>query len=147
LAPFDIVCVMRERTALTRGLIGRLPKLKLIASTSAINAAVNVAAKEHAIEVVNTGYSSTPTIEMTWALILAGQRHLPLEVSAVRSSGWQQTIGGDLHDRTLGLLGLGNIGSAVARIGVAFGMRVIGWSQNLTPERAEAVGTDLILSF
>jgi phosphoglycerate dehydrogenase-like enzyme len=143
LAPFDIVCVMRERTALTRGLIGRLPKLKLIASTSAINAAVNVAAKEHAIEVVHTGYSSTPTIEMTWALILAGQRHLPLEVSAVRSSGWQQTIEGDLHDRTLGLLGLGNIGSAVARIGVAFGMRVIGWSQNLTPERAEAVGTDL----
>jgi phosphoglycerate dehydrogenase-like enzyme len=141
LAPFDIVCVMRERTALTRGLIGRLPKLKLIASTGAINAAVDVAAaKEHGIEVVHTGYSSTPTIEMTWALILASQRHLPFEVSAVRSGGWQQTIGGDLHGRTLGLLGLGNIGSAVARIGVAFGMRVIGWSQNLTPEKAEAVG-------
>jgi phosphoglycerate dehydrogenase-like enzyme len=141
LAPFDIVCVMRERTALTRGLIGRLPKLKLIASTGAINAAVDVAAaKEHGIEVVHTGYSSAPTIEMTWALILAGQRHLPFEVSAVRSGGWQQTIGGDLHGRTLGLLGLGNIGSAVARIGVAFGMRVIGWSQNLTPEKAEAVG-------
>ena len=98
------------------------------------------AAKEHGIEVVHTGYSSTPTIEMTWALILASQRHLPFEVSAVRSGGWQQSIGGDLHCRTLGLLGLGNIGSAVARIGVAFGMRVIGWSQNLTPEKAEAVG-------
>jgi phosphoglycerate dehydrogenase-like enzyme len=147
LAPFDIVCVMREQTALTRGLIGRLPKLKLIASTGSFNAAVDVAAKEHGIEVVHTGYSSTPTIEMTWALILASQRHLPFEVSAVRSSGSQQTIGGDLHGRTLGLLGLGNIGSAVARIGVAFGMRVIGWSQNLTPERAEAFGADPILSF
>jgi phosphoglycerate dehydrogenase-like enzyme len=141
LALFDIVCVMRERTALPRGLIGRLPKLKLIASTGAINAAVDVAAaREHGIEVVYTGYSSTPTIEMTWALILASQRHLLLEVSAVRSGRWQQTIGGDLHGRTLGLLGLGNIGSAVARIGVAFGMRVIGWSQNLTPEKAKAVG-------
>jgi len=98
------------------------------------------AAEEHGIEVVHTGYSSTPTIEMTWALILASQRHLPLEVSGVRSGRWQQTIGGDLHGRTLGLLGLGNIGGAVARIGVAFGMRVIGWSQNLTPAKAEAVG-------
>jgi phosphoglycerate dehydrogenase-like enzyme len=100
--------------------------------------------KEHGIEIVHTGYWSTPTIEMTWVLILASQLHLPFKVS-VRSSGWQQIIGGDLHGRTLSLLGLGNIGSAVARIGVAFRMRVIG--QNLTSERAEAVGADLILAF
>jgi phosphoglycerate dehydrogenase-like enzyme len=141
LAPFDILCVMRERTPLRRPLIERLPKLKLIASTGLINAAIDVAAaEEHGVEVMHTGYSSTPTIEMTWALILGSQRRLVREVSSVRSGGWQQTVGGDLRGRTLGLLGLGNIGGAVARIGGAFGMRVIGWSQNLTPEKAEAVG-------
>ncbi len=141
LAPFDILCVMRERTTLRRQLIEQLPNLKLIASTGPVNAAVNVAAAgEQGIEIVHTGYSSTPTIEMTWALILASRRHLVQEVAAVRSGGWQQKVGGDLHGRTLGLLGLGNIGGAVARIGRAFGMRVIGWSQNLTPEKAEAVG-------
>jgi phosphoglycerate dehydrogenase-like enzyme len=141
LAPFDVLCVMRERTPLRRDLIEQLPKLKLIASTGPINAAIDVAAaEEHGVEIVHTGYSSTPTIEMTWALILASQRHLMREVSSVRSGGWQQTVGSELCGRTLGLLGLGNIGGAVARIGGAFGMRVIGWSQNLTPEKAEAVG-------
>lgn len=141
LAPFDVLCVMRERTPLRRDLIEQLPKLKLIASTGPINAAIDVAAaEEHGVEIVHTGYSSTPTIEMTWALILASQRHLVGEVSSVRSGGWQRTVGSELCGRTLGLLGLGNIGGAVARIGGAFGMRVIGWSQNLTPEKAEAVG-------
>jgi len=141
LASFEILCVMRERTALRRSLIEKLPKLKLIASTGPINAAIDVeAATQHGIEVVHTGYSSTPTIEMTWALILASQRHLFQEVSSVRSGGWQRMVGGDLHGRTLGLLGLGNIGGSVARIGVAFGMQVIGWSQNLTTDKAEAVG-------
>jgi phosphoglycerate dehydrogenase-like enzyme len=141
LAPFDILCVMRERTPLRKHLIEQLPKLKLIASTGPINAAIDVAAaEEHGVEIVHTGYSSTPTIEMTWALILASQRHLVREVSSVRSGGWQRTVGSELCGRTLGLLGLGNIGGAVARIGGAFGMRVIGWSQNLTPEKAEAVG-------
>ncbi len=141
LAPFDILCVMRERTALRRSLIERLPKLKLIASTGPINAAIDVAAaEERGIKLVHTGYSSTPTIEMTWALILASQRHLVREAWSVHSGGWQQRVGGDLRGRTLGLLGLGNIGGGVARIGVAFGMQVIGWSQNLTSEKAEAVG-------
>ena len=141
LAPFDILCVMRERTPLRRNLIERLPKLKLIASTGPVNAAIDAAAAaEHGIEIVHTGYSSAPTIEMTWALILASQRHVVREVSSIQSGGWQGTVGGDLHGRTLGLLGLGKIGGAVARIGSAFGMRVIGWSQNLTPEKAGAVG-------
>jgi len=145
LAPFDILCVMRERTALRRSLIARLPRLKLIASTGFINAAVDVtAAAEHGIEVVHTGYSSTPAIEMTWALILASQRHLVREAASLRSGGWQATVGGDLHGRTLGLLGLGHIGSAVARIGRAFGMNVIGWSQNLTPDKAETVGATAV---
>ncbi|WP_428486347.1 D-2-hydroxyacid dehydrogenase family protein [Rhodopila sp.] len=141
LAPFDILCVMRERTPLRRHLIEQLPNLKLIASTGPVNAALDVAAaEERGIAIMHTGYSSTPTIEMTWALILASQRHLVREVSSVRSGGWQRMVGGDLHGRTLGLLGLGNIGGAVARIGGAFGMRVIGRSKNLTPEKAAAVG-------
>jgi phosphoglycerate dehydrogenase-like enzyme len=141
LAPFDVLCAMRERTALRRSLIERLPNLKLIASTGPINAAIDVAAaEERGIEIVHTGYSSTPTIEMAWALILASQRHLVREASSVRAGGWQTTIGGDLRGRTLGLLGLGNIGGPVAQIGCAFGMKVVGWSKHLTPEKAEAVG-------
>ena len=141
LASFDILCVMRERTALRRSLIERLPNLKLIASTGQINAAIDVAAAEECgISVVYTGYTSSPTIEMTWALILASQRHLVQETCSVRSGGWQRTVGGDLRGRTLGLLGLGNIGGAVAQIGRAFGMAVIGWSQNLTAEKAAMVG-------
>ena len=141
LAPFDVLCVMRERTPLRRGLIERLPRLKLIASTGPVNAAIDTAAAaERGVEIRHTGYASTPTVEMTWALILASQRHLAREAASVRAGGWQQTVGNDLRGRTLGLVGLGNIGGEVARIGGAFGMRVIGWSQNLTPERAEAVG-------
>jgi phosphoglycerate dehydrogenase-like enzyme len=141
LGPFDILCVMRERTALRRSLIERLPKLKLIASTGPINAALDVAAaEERGIQILHTGYASTPTVEMTWALILASQRHLVSEVSSLRSGGWQRGVGGDLHGRTLGLLGLGNIGRAVAQVGCAFGMQVIAWSQNLTSEKANAVG-------
>ena len=141
LAPFEVVCVMRERTPLRRGLLERLPKLRLVASTGPVNAAIDAAAaEERGIGVVHTGYSSVPTIEMTWALILASQRHLVDEAASLRSGGWQRTVGGDLQGRTLGLLGLGNIGGAVARIGGAFGMEVIGWSQNLTPEKAAAAG-------
>jgi phosphoglycerate dehydrogenase-like enzyme len=141
LGPFDILCVMRERTALRRSLIERLPNLKLIASTGPINAALDVAAaEERGIQILHTGYASTPTVEMTWALILASQRHLVSEVSSLRSGGWQRGVGADLQGRTLGLLGLGNIGRGVAQVGRAFGMRVIAWSQNLTSEQANAVG-------
>jgi phosphoglycerate dehydrogenase-like enzyme len=94
--------------------------------------------------VVHTGYSSAPTIELTWALILAGARHLVDENASLRDGGWQRFIGEDLGGRTLGLLGLGNIGSAVAQIGKAFGMTVIAWSQNLTAERAGAAGAVLV---
>ncbi len=142
LAPFDVLCVMRERTPLPRSLLDRLPNLKLIASTGLTNAAIDVAAAgERGIEVVHTGYRSAPTIEMTWALILASQRGLVGEATSVRSGGWQRTVGRDLGGRTLGLLGLGRVGGEVARIGRAFGMDTIAWSQNLTPERAAATGT------
>ena len=145
LQPFEIVCVMRERTPMTRDIIERLPNLRLIASTATVNASIDLAAAaERGVQVVHTGYSSAPTVELTWALILADARHLVTETTAVRGGGWQQSVGEDLNGRTLGLLGLGNIGSAVARIGKAFGMNLIAWSQNLTAERAAAVDAVLV---
>lgn len=143
LAPFEVICVMRERTPLTRGLLERLPRLKLIASTGFINASIDLqAARERGIAVAHTGYDSTPTIEMTWALILASARHVAAESASLRSGGWQRSIGNDLKGKTLGVLGLGNIGGEVARIGNAFRMRVIAWSENLTPEKAAAAGAE-----
>jgi phosphoglycerate dehydrogenase-like enzyme len=145
LQPFDVVCVMRERTPLTRAIIARLPRLRLIASTAFRNASIDVkAAEERGIPVVHTGYTSTPTIELTWALILASFRNLVAESASLRSGGWQRFIGDDLAGHTLGLLGLGNVGSPVAKIGKAFGMNVIAWSQNLTADRAAEVGAELV---
>src|SRR6202163_79916 len=145
LLPFDVVCVMRERTPLSRNIIERLPNLKLIASTGSGNASIDVdAAGDHGIAVVYTGYRSDPTIELTWALILASARNIVTESNSVRSGSWQQTVGTDLRGRTLGVLGFGRIGSQVARIGSAFGMNLVAWSQNLTPETAKAGGATLV---
>jgi phosphoglycerate dehydrogenase-like enzyme len=145
LLPFDVVCVMRERTPLPRNVIERLPNLKLIASTGPGNASIDVAAaSDHGIAVVHTGYRSDPTIEFTWALILASARSIVTESNSVRSGGWQKTIGTDLGGKTLGVLGLGRIGSQVARVGRAFGMNLIAWSQNLTTQAAEAAGATLV---
>src|SRR5258708_5649743 len=128
LLPFDVVCVMRERSPLPRNVIERLPNLKLIASTGSVNSSIDVAAAgEHGIAVVHTEYRSVPTIEFTWTLILASARHIVTESNSVRSGGWQQTVGTDLRGKTLGILGLGRIGSHVARFGSAFGMNLIAW--------------------
>src|SRR5580704_11457982 len=89
-------------------------------------------------------YRSDPAIEFTWALILASARHIVTESNSVRSGAWQQTVGTDLRGKTLGVLGLGNVGSQVARIGSAFGMNLIAWSQNMTPEAAKAAGAILV---
>ena len=141
LAPFEIVCVMRERTPLPREILQRLPRLKLIASTGARNASIDSpAAKELGITVTATGYRSSATIEFTWALILASVRSIVRENEAMRRGLWQTSIGEELAGRTLGVMGLGNIGRPVAQIGLAFGMNVIAWSQNLTPEIAQAAG-------
>ena len=146
LQPFDIVCVMRERTPMTRTIIERLPKLRLIASTAGRNASIDLkAAEERGVQVVHTGYTSAPTIELTWALILASARNLIAENMSLRRGGWQQSVGDDMAGRTLGVVGLGNVGGAVAKVGNAFGMKVIAWSQNLTTERAAEVGAALVL--
>jgi len=145
LLPYDIICVMRERTPLRRDLIERLPNLKLIASTGPRNASIDLAAAEaRGINVVHTGYFGSPTVELTWALILACARHIVAEAGAVRAGGWQHSIGDDLSGKTLGVIGLGNVGSQVAKIGQAFGMQVIAWSQNLTAEKAAAAGAALV---
>jgi phosphoglycerate dehydrogenase-like enzyme len=142
---FDVVCVMCERTPLTRDIIERSPQLKLIVSTGSRNASIDVdAAAECGVEVRHTNYDSSPTIELTWALILASARNLTLETASVQSGGWQRTVGDGLRNKVLGVLGLGNIGGDVARIARAFGMQVMAWSENLTPERATATGAKLV---
>src|SRR5271169_5091771 len=93
LSPFEVVCVMRERTLLLREILKRLPRLKLIASTGSRNGSIDVAAAaEYGIEVTHTGYESSPTIELTWALILASVRNIVKETASLRSGGWQRTV-------------------------------------------------------
>ena len=141
LAAFDVICIMRERTPMTESLLNRLPKLKFIASTGPRNASIDLAAAaKRGITIAHTGYTSAPTIELAWALILASARHIPSESSSVRDGGWQCTLGDDLAGKTLGILGLGNVGSGVAKVGLAFGMNVVACSENLTDEAAMAVG-------
>jgi phosphoglycerate dehydrogenase-like enzyme len=145
LLPFDVVCVMRERTPLPREVLQHLPRLKLIASTGSRNASIDMgAAKELGITVTATGYSASPTIELTWALILASLRGIVQENNSIRNGGWQKSVGQDLSGKILGVVGLGNIGGQIARIALAFGMKIIAWSQNMTPEIAEAAGARLV---
>lgn len=137
LAGFDVVVAMRERTPFPEPVLSRLPDLRLLVTTGQRNASIDVeAARRHGILVCGTGYLPHPTVELTWALILAACRNLPTEFQAMRDGGWQTTIGTGLRGKTLGVLGLGRLGSQVARVGQAFGMRTIAWSQNLTAERA-----------
>ncbi len=141
LEPFDVVVAMRERTPFPRALLSRLPNLKLLVTTGAKNASIDIAAaRERGVTVCGTGAHPSGPVELTWALILAAARHLPAEDATVRAGGWQQTVGTDLAGATLGVVGLGRLGEKVARIGAAFGMDVVAWSQNLTAERAAEVG-------
>ncbi|BBX48820.1 D-2-hydroxyacid dehydrogenase family protein [Mycobacterium cookii] len=145
LAPFDVVCVMRERTPLPRSVLERLPRLKLIASTGPFNAAIDMTAtKDLGIHVSTTGGFIESTVELTWALILAAGRRIVDESISVRSGGWQTSVGRQLGGSVLGVLGLGRIGARVARVGTAFGMDVIAWSTNLTPEAAEQAGATYV---
>ncbi|WP_028661413.1 D-2-hydroxyacid dehydrogenase family protein [Saccharomonospora saliphila] len=145
LAGFDVVVAMRERTAFDEAVLARLPDLRLLVTTGARNAAIDVAAAErHGVVVCGTGYLPHPTVELTWALILAARRNLEAETRAMREGGWQTTLGTGLRGGTLGLLGLGRLGSEVARVGQAFGMRTLAWSHNLTTERAAEHGVTAV---
>jgi len=145
---FDIIVAMRERTPFRAALLARLPRLRLLVTTGMRNASIDVqAAIDNGVTVCGTASQSEPAVELTWALLLGLARHLVVESNAMRAGGpWQSTIGADLAGRTLGLIGLGKIGGKVARIGAAFGMDVVAWSQNLTAERAEAAGARLAAS-
>ena len=148
LADFDVVVIMRERTPFPASLLARLPRLRLLITSGMRNAAIDLAAaSRHGVTVCGTASRSEPPVELTWALILGLCRHVVPENAAFRAAGpWQSTIGTDLAGATLGLLGLGKIGTRVAAIARAFGMEVLAWSQNLTEERTDAVGTRLASS-
>jgi phosphoglycerate dehydrogenase-like enzyme len=145
LAPFEVVCAMRERTPFPRALLERLPKLKLIVSTGARNASIDMAAaRDLGITVCGTGYRSHGAAELTWALIMAAAKYIPEEWASVRSGGWQTRVGRDLKGATLGIAGLGTLGAAMAKYGHAFDMNVIAWSTNLTQEKAAEHGARLV---
>ena len=145
LKPFEIICAMRERTPLRKGLIDQLPNLKCIITTGARNASIDVAAASaRGITVCGTPGMAHPTVELTWALILALSRRIPHEDHNMREGGWQRMLGTDLNGKVLGVLGLGRLGAQVAKIGLAFGMNVIAWSPNLTRERAAEIGVGYV---
>jgi phosphoglycerate dehydrogenase-like enzyme len=138
---FEIVVAMRERTPFTRERLARLPNLRLLVTTGMANAAIDVdAAREQGVVVCGTGGLPTPPAELTWALILGLVRRVAEEDRAIRAGGWQHTIGPELAGRTLGIIGLGRLGTRVATIGRAFEMEVLAWSQNLDPAHAASVG-------
>ena len=144
LQPFEVIVAMRERTRFGRALIEALPRLELIASTGLRNAAIDQAAcAERGIVLCGSGGSRSGlagTAETAWTHVLALRKHLLASHAALQAGHWQPQLAQALIGNTLGLVGLGNIGQQMARIGQAFGMDVIAWSPNLTPDRAQAVG-------
>ncbi|MBB1251793.1 D-2-hydroxyacid dehydrogenase family protein [Streptomyces sp. OF3] len=145
LQDFDIVVTLRERVPFPASLLDRLPRLRLLVASGMRNSVIDyAAAARNGVTVCGTQSSQTPPVELTWALLLGLARGIVTENNALRGGGpWQSTVGADLHGRRLGLLGLGKIGARVARIGLAFGMEVTAWSQNLTRARADEVGVRL----
>ncbi|GLZ35281.1 2-hydroxyacid dehydrogenase [Lentzea sp. NBRC 105346] len=141
----EVVVIMRERTPFTAALFERLPALRLLVTSGMRNASIDLdAARANGVTVCGTASTSEPPVELTWALILGLARNLVRENNSFRENGpWQSTIGTGLAGKTLGLLGFGKIGVKVARVGAAFGMDVVAWSQNLTADRTDAEGVRL----
>jgi phosphoglycerate dehydrogenase-like enzyme len=144
---FDGIVAMRERTPFPRSVVERLPRLKLLITTGARNASFDLdALREAGVTVCGTGSKGSATSELTWGLILALMREIPREHNAIGEGRWQDGVGRDLGDKTLGVIGLGRLGAKVAAVGLAFGMPVLAWSQNLTRERTDEVGVELATS-
>jgi phosphoglycerate dehydrogenase-like enzyme len=145
LAQSNIVCAMRERTPFPKSLVDRLPQLKLLITTGMRNASFDMAAlKEHGVTVCGTEGGGLDTAELAWGLILGTVRRIAEDHRTMREGGWQTRVGHRVAGKTLGLLGLGRLGAAVARVGLAFDMQAIAWSPNLTDERAAAVGVERV---
>jgi phosphoglycerate dehydrogenase-like enzyme len=145
LRSFDVIVAMRERTPFPASLIKRLPALKLLVTTGRRNASIDVnAASARSVVVSGTSTLSTPPVELTWGLILSLARHIPRESAGMRNGSWQTTIGTGLHGKTLGVIGIGRLGTDMARIGKAFGMSVIAWSQNMTRDTTDPLGVELV---
>jgi D-3-phosphoglycerate dehydrogenase len=145
LQEFDVVCLMRERTAMPREVIEKLPNLKLLITAGMRNASVDMkAAEDCKVTVCGTPAGHQSTAELAMGMIVSLARHIHFESNAMRQGHWQTTVGRDLKGKTLGLLGLGKLGATLAKIGQAFEMRTIAWSQNLTAERAKEVGCELV---
>lgn len=144
LADVEIIVAMRERTPFDRALFERLPKLKLLVTTGMRNAAIDLkAAADHDVLVCGTDGSVGATAELAWGLILSLMRHIPAEAALFRSGGrWQTSLGRELNGRRLGVIGLGKLGAKLAQFGLAFGMKVSAWSQNLTAERCAEQGVE-----
>jgi phosphoglycerate dehydrogenase-like enzyme len=141
----EIVAAMRERTPFPRSLVERLPNLKLLNTTGMRNASFDLAAlRDRGVVVCGTEGGGLDTAELTWGLILGAARRIAEDHRSMRDGLWQTRIGNRLEGKTLGVLGLGRLGSAVARVGLAFDMKVIAWSPNLTAERAAAVGVERV---
>jgi phosphoglycerate dehydrogenase-like enzyme len=141
----DIVVIMRERTPFPRDLFERLPHLKLLITSGARNASIDLAAaSDHGVTVCGTDVLKEATMEHAWGLLLSLARHIPEESMALKHHGvWQTTVGTGLRGKQLGLLGLGSIGSLMVPVAKAFGMKAMAWSQHLTQERADALGVTL----
>ncbi len=140
----EIVVAMRERTPFPRSVFQRLPNLRLLVTTGMRNASIDLdAARVAGVTVCGTGGLGYPTAELTWGLILALLRRISAEHAAVRAGEWQTGLGEGVQGKTLGILGLGRLGSQVATVGKAFAMSVVAWSQNLTRERADEIGVTL----
>jgi phosphoglycerate dehydrogenase-like enzyme len=148
LADSEIVAAMRERTAFSKSVVDRLPKLKLLITTGMRNASFDMAAlKDRGVTVCGTGGpggGNEDTAELAWGLILGAARRIAEDHAFMRQGGWQTRVGHRVAGKTLGLLGLGRLGSAVARVGLAFGCKAIAWSQNLTAEKAAEQGVERV---
>jgi len=145
LRDFDMVMGMRERTPFTRSILSRLPKLRLLMTTGLRNASFDMeAASDMGIPVCGASGAGEGPTELTWGLILSLMRHIHEEDKRSREGSWGTTVGVGLKGKTLGLIGLGHIGSLVAKVGKAFDMNIIAWSQNMTAERAKACDARLV---
>ena len=138
LADFEALLIMRERTPMTKNIIDNLPKLKFIITSGSRNKSIDLeAAKKRKVIVCGTEINIHPTPELTWALILGLARNLKEEIDNMYQGYWQTTIGVELKGKILGLIGLGRVGSEVAKIGKAFGMQLMAWSENLSLDKCK----------